>query len=681
MPWIRAKPKPVSFDIFLIRILDYVEMRIKNELPIVHRIIYRCPPDEYIVLRRLFCMFGGYLVCKLLLILCVELPQTPEDKDSIFIHKWGLVIMIIGFVFSVQIRTVICLLLPSLIITSNGIFFYLRLVQRTQHVLLPSVIGNIRALWSMISCLINFRQSREKAMSRLAARPIIEWFTHSSNLSISLTDLNDLHIVKENLTQAFKSFQVDVEKLNGYCDSLIEPLKNDDHCSSSMEKLYNDSNILTKQIYNQVYNVCYKAMDEFNSNFCSKLNEPFEKLENFSNHMSNYDLLDSLELVKSGDNFKQMNEALEMWQSLVGYRMDIEEEFRAEFEWIGLFGVLIRLVFLGSLISGMIRAIFYHNRYLRFSNFDNHYIDRYFYHIDNKRKVMNKIHLLPLRGNDRWQLIPTFSLKRSIYEKAVYYKLQKKIITVTLLTLAIVLYIDYIFSECVNLMAAKLSTSDHFDLLVHRYHPKATGGIFAIIINNFVGHFHFNYTELFRHDWHTCRQSNPKQLGWPQYQDIFADCILLILLHSLAIHFVRCRHLICDFFYYRYGKQRNLYLYNQKLINRKRFLRFRRRHIDTMVQANRMFAKELDPIHQYEIEKKKISKKSPLIRRFYEFIKRKILSQRKQCFTCHVLIKPPYYFCSSINCRLIYCEPCFSDFLLTCLNCGVNGPPYVCLFD
>lgn len=133
-------------------------MRIKNELPIVHRIIYRCPPDEYIVLRRLFCMFGGYLVCKLLLILCVELPQTPEDKDSIFIHKWGLVIMIIGFVFSVQIRTVICLLLPSLIITSNGIFFYLRLVQRTQHVLLPSVIGNIRALWSMISCLINFRK-------------------------------------------------------------------------------------------------------------------------------------------------------------------------------------------------------------------------------------------------------------------------------------------------------------------------------------------------------------------------------------------------------------------------------------------------------------------------------------------------------------------------------------------
>lgn len=518
-------------------------------------------------------------------------------------------------------------------------------------------------------------------MSRLAARPIIEWFTHSSNLSISLTDLNDLHIVKENLTQAFKSFQVDVEKLNGYCDSLIEPLKNDDHCSSSMEKLYNDSNILTKQIYNQVYNVCYKAMDEFNSNFCSKLNEPFEKLENFSNHMSNYDLLDSLELVKSGDNFKQMNEALEMWQSLVGYRMDIEEEFRAEFEWIGLFGVLIRLVFLGSLISGMIRAIFYHNRYLRFSNFDNHYIDRYFYHIDNKRKVMNKIHLLPLRGNDRWQLIPTFSLNRSIYEKAVYYKLQKKIITVTLLTLAIVLYIDYIFSECVNLMAAKLSTSDHFDLLVHRYHPKATGGIFAIIINNFVGHFHFNYTELFRHDWHTCRQSNPKQLGWPQYQDIFADCILLMLLHSLAIHFVRCRHLICDFFYYRYGKQRNLYLYNQKLINRKRFLRFRRQHIDTMVQANRMFAKELDPIHQYEIEKKKISKKSPLIRRFYEFIKRKILTQRKQCFTCHVLIKPPYYFCSSINCRLIYCEPCFSDFLLTCLNCGVNGPPYVCLFD
>ena len=37
--------------------------------------------------------------------------------------------------------------------------------------------------------------------------------------------------------------------------------------------------------------------------------------------------------------------------------------------------------------------LFYHNNYLKHINFDNHYIDRYFYHIDYKRKAMNKIHL------------------------------------------------------------------------------------------------------------------------------------------------------------------------------------------------------------------------------------------------------------------------------------------------
>ena len=103
--------------------------------------------------------------------------------------------------------------------------------------------------------------------------------------------------------------------------------------------------------------------------------------------------------------------------------------------------------------------------------------------------------------------------------------------------------------------------------------------------------------------------------------------------------------------------------------------------MNRMREMKKIFNEYKRKLAAYERKKKKISKKSPLIRRFYEFIKRKILTQRKQCFTCHVLIKPPYYFCSSINCRLIYCEPCFSDFLLTCLNCGVNGPPYVCLFD
>ncbi|OTF78751.1 hypothetical protein BLA29_002836 [Euroglyphus maynei] len=515
MPWIRSKRKPASFDIFLIRILEYIEMIIKNELPIIHRIIYRCPPDEYILVRRLFCMFGGYLVCKLLLILCIELPETSEDIDRLFIHKWGLLILIIGFVLSIQIRTVICLLLPSLVISTNGIFFYLRLLQRTQKTVSPSIIGNIRALWN---------QMRFKAMAQLAARPFISFAKDTSKI-FAVKSLKDSEIVKENVSQAFHSFKVEINELNRYCLSLIEPIKSDDHCSKALEEFYAESNIVTRQIYNQIYDICYETMDTIGTNLCLQMNRPFEKFENLTNRFKNINLLDSLEFIKSGDTSRQINEALEMWQSLVGYRMDLEEEFRGEFEWIGLFGFIIRIVFVCTMMSGLIRSIFYHNRYLRFLNFDNHYIDRYFYHIDNKRKTLNKIHLLPLRGNDRWQLIPTFSLNRSVHEKMVHYGFQKKVMIITFIVLAILLYIDYIFSECVELIAAKLSNSDHFDLLVHRFNAKARGGVFAEIINDFVRHFHFNYTEIFRHDWHTCRQTNSYQLGWPQYRNILSDYI------------------------------------------------------------------------------------------------------------------------------------------------------------
>ncbi|KAH9420610.1 DC-STAMP-like protein [Dermatophagoides pteronyssinus] len=678
MPWVKTKPKSVNFDVFIIRILEYVEMRIKKELPTIHRILYRCPPDEYILLRNLFNLFGGYFICKLLLVLCVDLPDESDkyDKDRLFIHKWGLLMMITGFVFSIQFRTVICLLLPSLVVTSNGIFFYIRFIQRALKILIPSIFGNIRSLWNIMACLLNYHHTRQRAMFRLAFRPLINLFTDSSKV-FTAKELLDSDIVRKNLSDSFQSFRIDTNDLRQYCLTLVEPFNKDDFCSKTLEDLYANSNIFSRQIYNQVYNACYAALNNLGSDLCEQIIDPLKHFDNYTKQFGQINLYDSIEMMQSGQNYEQISETLDMLQSLVGYRMDLEEEFLSEFEWVGIVGFIARVVFLVSLIAAALRAIFYHNNYLKHINFDNHYIDRYFYHIDYKRKAMNKIHLLPLRGNDRWQLIPTFGLKKSVYENAAYFVFQKRALIITFIVFLFLLFIDFVFTDCINTISSKLSVSDHINIMVHRFHGEATGSFFAKVINGLMKKLHFNYTELFRQDWHTCRQFNKNQLGLPQYQSIMIDYILLILMYLLSIHFIRFRHFICDFFYYRYGKQRVIYLYNQKLRNRKRFLRFRRKQVEKMIMANRLFDKPLDSIHKYDIDPKILKKR--LISRICYYIKGLFGFNKKQCFICHCFIKKPYYFCSTSYCRLIYCEPCFDDFILTCINCGVIGPPYICL--
>lgn len=143
-----------DFSEMIDRLLGYIEERFAQGAPFIHQILYR-PTDDYIMIRRIIRLIGAYIVCSFLLYLFKSFTLTTWNS---FIETIALAIMILTFCLSVQVRAVVCLILPTLMISTGGLFVYAKLIQALFKLILPSIMENIYTIVSMFACLVRSRK-------------------------------------------------------------------------------------------------------------------------------------------------------------------------------------------------------------------------------------------------------------------------------------------------------------------------------------------------------------------------------------------------------------------------------------------------------------------------------------------------------------------------------------------
>ena len=77
---------------------------------------------------------------------------------------------------------------------------------------------------------------------------------------------------------------------------------------------------------------------------------------------------------------------------------------------------------------------------------------------------------------------------------------------------------------------------------------------------------------------------------WMEYVPVFLNFMMLIICSKLSIYIARTRKLICDYFYYRFGKERTLELYNTRLSRRKQYMGERKTQIENFIKGKLYFA-------------------------------------------------------------------------------------------
>lgn len=327
--------------------------------------------------------------------------------------------------------------------------------------------------------------------------------------------------------------------------------------------------------------LCQFILNNIADIVCPKFTENFKRIsENLRNSL-NQTLQSTLNnLTSSTGFFKPTESFFEIWPSLSAQHQDLIARMDSLFGWLIFTAIISDIFFLLVFLIGFIQSINYHNRYIRFKNFDNFYVDQYFRMLDSKRKLQNKIHLLPLCGSDQKQLVPTWALH--LIEKEKFINRSRKNKSIILIAFILLLiYADWLLSDLVSNLSLNLSKNSYAEIIVHRFEGYCYGGTLARKLNEYLSRLHFNYQKIYRHDLNSCSLSAHRIL-WPQYISMGKNFLLTILSTMIATHLARIRHLICDYFYHRQSKIRILYLYNQRLLNRKRFLKEQKKRIKNL---------------------------------------------------------------------------------------------------
>lgn len=164
------------------------------------------------------------------------------------------------------------------------------------------------------------------------------------------------------------------------------------------------------------------------------------------------------------------------WNDFASFQEDLLGDLSSLAALLRSAVVLLELATVIFFFWGLMSAASYHRRYLSSLPFDNFYIDRYFRHIDRRRKARGGTVLLPLRGVDRDDLVPIFSLllsRREREEAASSTALLFSIPALFLfLLLGLLLYgATAIFTDYLNALAVELDFVYRVKL-VNRFEPS-----------------------------------------------------------------------------------------------------------------------------------------------------------------------------------------------------------------
>ncbi|XP_041460900.1 E3 ubiquitin-protein ligase DCST1-like [Lytechinus variegatus] len=594
--------------------------------------IYRClysRHNEYFFLKFIFGIVVGTGFGAALHYTVINKLPYPWFERSVL---GGTITILagLGFGVSVQIRCMLCLVLPHFFgKNGRGILTSLAVVYLMAGPI-KNILDNGQESARSISCTAALSFNHSKEIFDLLHRPFTNAFR---NLELQKDDIEAL---ADKVKAKFRSFQDELErKVEGRKEKEQEDYgkKMEFRC----EDIFSKSVDKCRDVFRDKEKDCYKALKvpgvkhllclPLKMTFLCRIFQVFDFMCDKAPVDTN-GLMDTYyETKRALKNFANNFKADLKWQvtqllSLVE-RVSVQElqaavnhEIARKKLWFDLIIGITRAVLSVTFILVFKSAFEYNNRYLREIRFDNVYMTSYFMKIDRRRRREGRKSLLPLKKSEQKELVEPFKCKLQKAEKGKFLKSILRLLPQILVTIFIIA-IDYIFFSALDLI---------------QRHSQVD----------------FKFNDCLPVPNKVKRSTNILIMG------LWMSVLALLYFEAYGL---RIRRVICAFFYPKREKKRVLFLYNENLKKRAGFLRHARRKVRRMVKEQNLL-KEIGILaelrHSYP--------------RMCGWLFRLGLG-KKRCLICAEVESKGARHCKNRRCTFMYCRQCYDDVQGVCYAC------------
>lgn len=332
-------------------------------------------------------------------------------------------------------------------------------------------------------------------------------------------------------------------------------------------------------------------------------------------------------------------------------------QFEQEKEKIDLTVFVLEKMFAFVFIRVIVRAMVYHQNYLKKIDFQNHYIGKHFLRIDSRRKQAGKVGVLPLRylESPHYVDLHLVECSRTELKSILSYSIS---LIFMIIAVTFFLLVDNVFYKTLNIVAknaqVEFEQQGYHDVNITVIGSGLIAKMLRLSLEGFETQARLNTTSSIDQ----CLPNPSKLSSWIIVK-IYLLFLAIVILTCYEAIINRLRRFICARFYPKREKQRVLYLYNQLLRRRKGYFKLL---LDRMLQTlrRRKYSARLDFLNRLVF--------------YYPtcFLWIKLL-HRKSCSICEVKKPKRFHDCISYKCFLTYCDECWHDLGETCPICAEDS--------
>ncbi|XP_049771090.1 DC-STAMP domain-containing protein 2 [Schistocerca cancellata] len=298
------------------------------------------------------------------------------------------------------------------------------------------------------------------------------------------------------------------------------------------------------------------------------------------------------------------------------------------------------------------RAVYYWRKYMTNDKYDNRYITKEFYKLDENRSRLGHETILPLKNREKRKYITMVTLRLSGSEKLRLTRSVSFVIHITIKILILMAY-DY----CLYWILDKIHQHGRFtskiqDPQVVDVNVKGTGFL-ASIYRNVMGAFK-PFDVNAKVDTIPCLP-HPLPPNYMRYMQIGFIVLLCLILSIIEPYVLRLRQWFMGYYYPQRAKQRAVWLYNRILRSRENFLKFARRHLRRKFGKGKRGGDEESFFTQ-------LWQRCALLQRIIPH------TPQKACLVC-AETQGELKSCPKLDCAGTYCHQCFKDLKNICTIC------------
>lgn len=338
-------------------------------------------------------------------------------------------------------------------------------------------------------------------------------------------------------------------------------------------------------------------------------------------------------------------------------RKAIMDEVKAKLSVVHVIQTLLDNVMCFTILLVVVKAVLYRRKFLHKDNFDNFYITKRLFEIENRRVEMGKDNLFPLRLMETFRFIPTFSF---LMTKNEVRKLIKGLMFWAFGAFHAIYYIvcDYSLYWVLDLVRRHMDFTSNAGVPPHlQLHVQGQGPM-ADMYRSMVGVVEPAADDGLTVDSSTCLP-NPKEPNYAVYKAVGLVYLVTFFLTIFEAYLLRMQHIVANMYYPHREKARAAWLYNHIALTRDSFLIFTRK------QVARKYKNE-KAIEKFSFLSR-LAAKSKVFRAFMKCIGR----ERKYCLSCGMegAKEDMFRFTHCINCKSPYCNECFDELKNVCTAC------------